>query len=204
MISAADRRRRLIPVTVAAMVGLTVMGCSSQPAAVQVRAERTTTRSDVEPPSDGPATSTPIPAPSDVPIEAPIDAPPISSPTTSVAPPADLPSTPASSTSELPPALLPTTVPPNQIPPTTAPLAGCRAAIDYLARHAAPGFRFVCPGDAQGHQAMTCVNDPGTCPNQWVIVIADPSCAAAIRNEALNSWIVTRQLKAPFDAYGHC
>jgi hypothetical protein len=107
-------------------------------------------------------------------------------------------------TTRAPVAPLPTTIPRSEVPPMTAPLSGCGAAVRYLRQNAAPGFAVVCPGDALGHQAMTCWNTPGVCPDRKVIVIADPTCDAAIRNEALNSWLVTRELVAPIDAYGHC
>ena len=70
--------------------------------------------------------------------------------------------------------------------PATA--SGCSAALEYLNAHAAPGFAFECPGDAQGHQAMTtCVSGASACSIQRLIVIADP-CPAAYMNEASNSW----------------
>lgn len=80
---------------------------------------------------------------------------------------------------------------------------GCDAAIAYLERHAAPGFRFVCPGYANGRQAMTCNLHERYCPSEKVIVIAVP-CPAAYMNEAHNSWVLDGLLDAPLDPYGWC
>ena len=77
---------------------------------------------------------------------------------------------------------------------------GCQAALQYLAQHANPAFAVVCPGYAMGHQAMTCYNQPGMCPDSAEIVIADP-CPAAYENEAWNSWHIE---SGPFDPYGWC
>ena len=81
--------------------------------------------------------------------------------------------------------------------------SGCPAALAYLAAHAAPGFRFVCPGYAYGHQAMTCVNVAGMCPNEELIVIA-VACPASWMNEANNSWVLTGRSSGPIDPYGYC
>jgi hypothetical protein len=85
---------------------------------------------------------------------------------------------------------------------------GCAAAIAYLSSHAAPGFTFVCPGNAEGRQALTCVgNDTGAgpcAPHQNLIVIADLACPAPYENEAHNSWVLTGMVQAPLDPYGHC
>jgi hypothetical protein len=80
---------------------------------------------------------------------------------------------------------------------------GCGAALSYLSAHAAPGFRFECPGYALGHQAMTCVNVAGVCPGSHLIVISDP-CSAAYMNEASNSWVLEGLRQAPIDPYGYC
>jgi hypothetical protein len=99
-------------------------------------------------------------------------------------------------------------------PPTTSPPAsetaaatsegyGCAAALAYLTAHAAPGFVFECPGYAEGHQAMTCVNVAGVCPGARVIAISVP-CSAAYMNEASNSWVVLGESDAPIDPYGYC
>jgi hypothetical protein len=80
---------------------------------------------------------------------------------------------------------------------------GCGAALSYLSTHAAPGFRFECPGYALGHQAMTCVNVAGVCPGSHLIVISDP-CSAAYMNEASNSWVLEGLRQAPIDPYGYC
>lgn len=80
---------------------------------------------------------------------------------------------------------------------------GCRAAYAWLAGHAAPGFHFVCPGNALGHQAMTCEDVAGVCPAEKVIVIAVP-CPAAYMNEAHNSWILAGLARGALDPYGYC
>jgi len=80
---------------------------------------------------------------------------------------------------------------------------GCGAALSYLSAHAAPGFRFECPGYALGHQAMTCVNVAGVCPGSHLIVISDP-CSAAYMNEASNSWVLEGLRRASIDPYGYC
>lgn len=103
----------------------------------------------------------------------------------------------------------PTTVaaPVTTSPPVTAPAVPnadtCGAALAYLAAHSAPGFQFECPGYALGHQAMTCMNEPGVCPGQKLIAIA-VVCPASYMNEASNSWVVTGQSNAPIDPYGYC
>jgi hypothetical protein len=108
----------------------------------------------------------------------------------------------------------PTTTPPTTTaaPPATAsPSAaaapssgwGCGPAVAYLNAHAAPGFTVECPGDAFGHEAMTCFNIAGYCPDAKVIAIADP-CPAAYMNEASNSWVVTGKSDVPIDPYGTC
>jgi hypothetical protein len=98
-------------------------------------------------------------------------------------------------------------------PPPPAPAAlpgrgaatayGCEAALAYLAAYSAPGFTFQCPGAALGHQAMTCINEPGVCDNENLIAIADP-CPAAYMNEASNSWVLKGASDAPIDPYGAC
>lgn len=80
---------------------------------------------------------------------------------------------------------------------------GCGAAIAYLAAHAAPGFRFECPGYSLGHQAMTCINVAGVCSGEKLITISDP-CRAAYMNEASNSWVLEGLRSAPIDPYGSC
>lgn len=86
---------------------------------------------------------------------------------------------------------------------STGPSSGCAAALLWLASHAAPGFRFECPGNALGHQAMTCVNVAGICPGQKIIAIADP-CPAAYMNEAHNSWVLVGLAPGRLDPYGYC
>jgi hypothetical protein len=80
---------------------------------------------------------------------------------------------------------------------------GCTAALSYLQAHAAPGFSFECPGYAEGHQAMTCVNVAGVCPGAKLIAISIP-CAAAYMNESSNSWVLSGKSDAPIDPYGYC
>lgn len=110
-------------------------------------------------------------------------------------------------------ATTPAPAPPPPPPPPPAPAAlpgrgaatayGCAAALAYLASYSAPGFTFQCPGGALGHQAMTCINEPGVCANENLIAIADP-CPAAYMNEASNSWVLTGASDAPIDPYGAC
>jgi hypothetical protein len=112
-----------------------------------------------------------------------------------------------------PPQAAPTPTPAPAPPPPPAPAAlpargaasayGCAAALPYLAAYAAPGFTFECPGYSLGHQAMTCINQPGVCDNEHLIVISDP-CPAAYMNEASNSWVLTGASDAPIDPYGAC
>jgi hypothetical protein len=80
---------------------------------------------------------------------------------------------------------------------------GCSYALAYLSKHAAPGFIFQCPGYAEGHQAMTCVNVAGVCAGTKLIAISVP-CAAAYMNEASNSWVLSGLSHAPIDPYGYC
>jgi hypothetical protein len=54
-----------------------------------------------------------------------------------------------------------------------------------------------------GREAMTCKNEPGICPDQLVIAIADP-CPAAYMNEASNSWVLMGASAASLDPYGAC
>lgn len=94
------------------------------------------------------------------------------------------------------------------VPPTTAATAqpssyGCAAALQYLAANSAPGFHFECPGYADGHQAMTCINEAGLCPNESLIAISDP-CPAAYMNEAHNSWVLAGLRPGSIDPYGYC
>ncbi len=89
------------------------------------------------------------------------------------------------------------------VTPTQSDGYGCGAAISYLEKHAAPGFSFECPGYAEGHQAMTCVNVAGVCPGAKLIAISVP-CAAAYMNESSNSWVLSGESDAPIDPYGYC
>jgi hypothetical protein len=87
--------------------------------------------------------------------------------------------------------------------PVAPPPGGCGAALAYLAAHAAPGFSFQCPGYARGHQAMTCMNEPGVCPGRNEIVIAI-ACPASWMNEASNSWVLAGLANRAIDPYGYC
>ena len=80
---------------------------------------------------------------------------------------------------------------------------GCDAALSYLAEHAAPGFRSICPGYANGRQAMTCDLHEKYCPRDKVIIIAVP-CPAAYMNEAHNSWVLEGLVHGSLDPYGWC
>lgn len=121
-------------------------------------------------------------------------------------PAASLVSTTSSTTTTAP---APAPVPPPPPEPAALPgrgaatAYGCAAALAYLAAYSAPGFTFQCPGSALGHEAMTCVNQPGVCDNEKLIAIADP-CSAAYMNEASNSWVLTGASNAPIDPYGAC
>lgn len=88
-------------------------------------------------------------------------------------------------------------------PPLPAPVSGygCDAAIAYLQANANPNFRIVCPGYAWGNQAATCLNMPGYCPGDAVIIINVP-CAVAYQNEAANSWALWNNPLASIDPYG--
>jgi hypothetical protein len=88
----------------------------------------------------------------------------------------------------------------------SSPGYGCAAALAYLSANAAPGFTFECPGYADGHEAMTCVNHAPECGGEHLIAIADP-CPAAYMNEAYNSnsWSDSLQeFTRPIDPYGAC
>jgi hypothetical protein len=82
---------------------------------------------------------------------------------------------------------------------------GCPAALAYLQAYAAPGFALDCPGDAQGHEAMTCIHGtpqyPDACPDGPTIAISDP-CPQAYMNEAANSWNLTGQLAVEQQKFG--
>jgi hypothetical protein len=99
---------------------------------------------------------------------------------------------------------------PAQAPPGAAATAataaggyGCGPALAYLRTNAAPGFELQCPGNAYGHQAMTCVNTAPQCPSRQVIAIHVP-CPAAYMNEASNSWVLLGLRHTRIDPYGYC
>ena len=123
----------------------------------------------------------------------PTTTPPAPAPAPAPAPSASLATTPA-----LPPA------DPGVVPPVGQATAwGCSAALAYLQAYAAKGFALECPGYAEGHQAMTCLNVAGVCPGSAVIAIAD-ACPQAYMNEASNSYVVTGTSDAAIDPYGSC
>jgi hypothetical protein len=135
--------------------------------------------------------------------------------TVSTLPPATTTTTtvpqPTTTTTQLTPPTTPVTTPPAPAPHAPAvdasqivpPGYGCAAALAYLQAHAAPGFAFECPGWADGHQAMTCINVAGVCSGTKVIAISIP-CPAAYMNEASNSWVILGESNAPLDPYGFC
>jgi hypothetical protein len=131
-----------------------------------------------------------VPEPARLTAATPIPAPPIPAPVPAPVVPSAAAAAPARVTVQITPAALP-------------PGWSCAAAIAYLDAHAAPGFTFICPGDAFGHQAMTCDNQSGVCPGQKLIVIAIP-CPAAYENEAWNSRVLERLASGPIDPYGNC
>lgn len=141
------------------------------------------------------ATTTIVPPATTTSTTAPAQAPP-SSPATPIvtttppAPPPPAPAAPASSPGALPPR-------------GQASVWGCAAALTYLSAYAYPGFTFECPGNALGHEGMTCLNEPGICPGESVIAISD-ACPAVYMNEASNSWVLEGQSIAPIDPYGAC
>jgi hypothetical protein len=118
---------------------------------------------------------------------------------------------PSTAAQSSPPPVAPTPVAPVIETPTTvaravtAPVTssgyGCGPAIAYLTAHAAPGFTFICPGNALGHEAMTCDNYASICPGEKEIIINDP-CPIAYMNEASNSWVIEHLSTAPIDPYG--
>jgi hypothetical protein len=81
---------------------------------------------------------------------------------------------------------------------------GCRPALDYMKAYGAPGFKFLCPGPDQGHEATTtCITIEGLCSYGKLITIAVP-CPAAYMNEASNSRVLSGLSDAPIDPYGEC
>lgn len=112
-----------------------------------------------------------------------------------------------------PPASIPVTTTSVTTTPAAAPVQaasvteastalgwGCADALAYLKANANPAYSLVCPGFAQGHQAMTCNELAGICSGFNEIVIAIP-CPAAYENEAWNSWHI---VLGPFDPFGSC
>lgn len=123
---------------------------------------------------------------------------------TKKAPPAHVSTKNVAATPHAAPVLAVKAVTPQPSVAATQPSGyGCAAALTYLQAHAAPGFTFECPGYAEGHQAMTCVNIAGVCPGAKLIAISIP-CAAAYMNESSNSWVLSGKSDAPIDPYGYC
>ena len=138
------------------------------------------------PPTTSTTTTTTAPAPQ----PAPAPPPPVPTTTTTTPPP--------------PPVETPAVQPATGIPPAGQATAwGCAAALAYLTAYAYPGFALECPGDAQGRQGMTCIDEPGACPGEHLIAIAD-ACPQAYMNEASNSWVLMGRSDAPIDPYGAC
>lgn len=113
-----------------------------------------------------------------------------------------------------------TTAPPPPVAPAAltalppygrATADGCAAALAYLRAYAAPGFSLSCPGDALGHEGMSCYSEAPCAPGQRLIAIADP-CPAAYMNEAHNSWVLVYEVdgtpppdgNTSLDPYGEC
>ena len=132
------------------------------------------------------------------------------------------PPPPPTTTTTAPPPPPTTTVPPPPPPPaalTSAALPargeatawGCGPALTYMRAYADPTFELVCPGDAQGHQAVTCFGEAPCAPGQRMIAINDP-CPAAYMNEAHNSWVLDNEAtgspipdgSSVIDPFGYC
>ena len=127
----------------------------------------------------------------------------VTAPPPAPAPPTASPAAPTPGQAA-PPAPAAQSSPPGVAPPRgQASVWGCAAAMTYLSAYAYPGFTFECPGNAIGREAMTCLNEPGICPGEAIIAIAD-ACPAAYMNEASNSWVLEGQSTAPVDPYGAC
>jgi hypothetical protein len=145
-----------------------------------------------------PITPPPAPTPAPAPV-ATTTVPPAAAPTPAPAPaPAPAP-TPAATV-----ATVPAPSDPGVLPAVgQATASGCAAALVYLQAYAAKGFALECPGNAEGREAMTCMNQPGACPGTSVIAIADP-CPQAYMNEASNSFVITGVADTPIDPFGPC
>jgi len=72
-----------------------------------------------------------------------------------------------------------------------------------LQAYAAKGFTLECPGSAEGREAMTCMDQPGSCPGTRVIALADP-CPQAYMYEASSSYVITGVADTPIDPFGAC
>jgi hypothetical protein len=187
-----------------AISGVMVGGIAATSGASGATAAPTTsTAADIAPAT---TTTSTVPASDDVPPPGTAVATTTTTTTTTVPPappPAPAPSPPPAAAPAPAPAPPPAPVVPALPARGEATASGCSAALAYLAAYSAPGFTFACPGYALGHEAMTCINEPGACPGENLIAIADP-CANAYMNEASNSWVLTGQSSAPIDPYGAC
>jgi hypothetical protein len=74
--------------------------------------------------------------------------------------------------------------------PTPPPdsCAASIAAVEARGLYPAPGFAVICPGNALGHEGMTCMNEPGLCPAVSEIIISVPE-PDVVANEFENSRI---------------
>lgn len=150
-------------------------------------APTSSTTTSTTPPTTSTTTTTTTPAP--VAQAAPAPPPVVTTTTTAPAPP---------------PVQTPAVLPATGVPPEgQATGSGCGAALAYLTTYAYPGFIFECPGNAEGRQGMTCIDDAGVCPGEHLIAIAD-ACPQAYMNEASNSWVLMGRSDAPIDPYGSC
>lgn len=208
-----SRRRLAVAVAVTVLSGASMVGVafadSSYPAA-QAVAVGSRSGSLSSPPLQAAPTSVTtaremkrLPSPSSTTSVAPPSAAP--APPKAPARPAAPPAAPTIAATTSPPVSKAPVVIPAPRPPAPAVDAAdtCGAALAYLSAHSAPGFRFECPGNALGHQAMTCVNVAGVCPGYKLIAIS-VVCPASYMNEAHNSWILSGLATGSIDPYGYC
>jgi hypothetical protein len=158
------------------------------------------------------ANATATVAPASARLALPVTTAPPPPPTTTTTAPPPPPTTTTTAPPPPPPAPAPAVVVSNVLPARGEATAwGCGPALSYLRAYADPKFQLVCPGDAQGHQAVTCISEAPCAPGQWMIGIADP-CPAAYMNEAHNSWVLDHDEtgasipdgSTAIDPYGYC
>lgn len=139
--------------------------------------------------------------------------------TTTVPPTTTTTAPPPTTTTTAPPPPPTTTAPPPAVPVSDSVLPprgeatayGCGPALAYLHAYADPKFQLVCPGFADGHQAVTCISESPCAPGQWMVGIVVP-CPAAYMNEAHNSWVLDHDEtgaaipdgSTAIDPYGYC